>query len=338
MAEKSKLDILRGQHNAVLDYERSRTGRRGPRSPRELRPQLETMGRHLAQWSRLARAAGSSEESPLVPLCNEWQEALGIQPTPAATEPAPEPAQRPKKNGKPTADQRRAASLKGAETRKRNAAPPVETIGNGKEDAGGDDPTYKILGKGDWLMSHARIIREQIPKVKSAAADPAAYDKAKHDFLGRNLPLLRAYCKEPTKGHSPLFAYCVMYLSDLRDTGAAIDLAEKAVELRQTSPIKRNFHELLFDVRLAKFERDAPAVSVAGKGPPFDAFEALRKQLMEDPFRGNHAKAKVCKIFAQVCMALGDYEPAGQNLQRVKFLDPNMGVETLLAQCDEKLK
>jgi len=365
MAEQNAaLDTLRRQHKAVLEYEQNRESRRGPRDSREVRPHLETLNRHLAQWDMVSQAAGGREESPLLTLRKQWRAILGIQEgepreTPDQSKKAPG---KPKPNSKPTPERRRAASLKGAETRKRNAeakaqqdtprkgaaaqaggaAPTDPPVGDlpagvaGDGIAGGDDPTYKILGKGYWLESHARIVREQIPQVKTAAADPAKYDKAKRDFLKRNRIVLQAYIKAPKKAHSPLFAYCVLYLSDTGKTEQALALAEKAVELRQTSAIKRNFHELLFDVRLAHLESEGPEVVKAGKGPRFDAFTALRDQLMADPFRGNHAKAKVAKIYAQACMALDDYHTAQVNLQQVRFLDPNMGVETLLARCSEK--
>jgi len=346
MEQPSPLDTLRRQHQAVLEYEESRSKRRGPRHPRELRPHLSTLDRHLAQWKQVGPAAGSEEESPLLALREEWRGICGI--------PDGEPQEPPKKaaTSKPKATKKSKAAHKkgdakkdthheGAESQASGAAPTQPPAENGAagadEGEGGDDPTYKILGKGDWVKSHAKIVREEIPRVKATAADPESYLKAKRAFLKRNLPLLTEYAKKPEKAHSPLFAYCVLFLSDAGQTEKALALAEKAVELLQTSAIKRNFHELLFDVRLAQLEREAPEMSRVGKGPRFDAFTALREQLMADPFRGNHAKAKVLRIYAQVCMAVGDYSTAQDNLQQVRFLDPNMGVDTLMAKCAEQL-
>jgi len=348
MEQPSPLDTLRRQHQAVLEYEESRSKRRGPRHPRELRPHLSTLDRHVAQWNQVQRAAGSEEESPLLALRAEWRDICGIPETDsqqAAPQAAPSKGKKSKAVEKPAPKNNKGkkdAPEKGAGSQAGGAAPAQPTApengGTGADEGeGGDDPTYKILGKGDWVKSHAKIVREEIPRVKATAADPESYLKAKRAFLKRNLPLLTEYAKKPEKAHSPLFAYCVLFLSDAGQTEKALALAEKAVELLQTSAIKRNFHELLFDVRLAQLEREAPEVSRVGKGERFDAFTALREQLMADPFRGNHAKAKVLRIYAQVCMAVGDYSTAQDNLQQVRFLDPNVGVDTLMAKCAEQL-
>ena len=92
MKKSSQFDTLRGQHQAVLDYEQAREKRRGPRTARELRPHLQTLDRHLAQWERIAQATGGTEKSPLLPLRAEWREIVGIP----ETEPE-EPNTRPKK-------------------------------------------------------------------------------------------------------------------------------------------------------------------------------------------------------------------------------------------------
>jgi hypothetical protein len=340
----SALDTLRRQHGEILAYEQTREQRRGPRSARELPPHLQTVKRHLAQWAQAAAAEGGEEASPLQALLLKWSPAGGDAAPQAVT-------RKPAKAGsKAKAAAKKPSGKKPAvDPAVLSAALPLKLVapkpGAGAEDpaeaeAGdaGDDPTGKILGKGNWVKAHAKIIREQVPKVKQAAADSAKYLKAKREFLERNGKLLDAYIEAPTKEHSPLFAYFILFLSDLGETGGAVELAEKAIELQQTSPIKRNYHELLFDVRLAELEREAPEVAKSGTaGPSFDAFTARRDRLMADPFRGNHAKAKVCKIFAHVCMSVLAWEAARKNLQEVKFLDPNIGVETLLAQCEEKL-
>ena len=321
------LEILRKGMAAIVDYEGGRD-----RSPRHKAEKLGSFLPMVHRWNSEAAAAGVSESCPLLPLVKRYAKDAGV-PIPELT---PEPA-----TGK--AKRKAGSKAKASGEKKANGQPaaPAETDPSpGPEDgqnAGWDRDG--LLPKGKWLKSHADIIEQEVPVVKSAAADPKKYLAAKRKFLKRNLPKLRKYVDDPPQGHSPLFAYCALFLFDTGELALALKLCEEAVRLLQKSPIKRDYHELQFDLQLMHLEAEAERITGTGKkGKDYDAALDLRNNLMSSPFRGNHAKARVCKIFGTLAHAVGNHESAKKNLLQVKFLDPNMGVETLLAKVDSALK
>ena len=330
--ETIKLDALRRSHQAILDYEENCKARGRHRSRLEMGNMLPVWNQHLEQWNLAAANAGVTEPCLLLTGLQDICVVLG-RPLPAAA----------------TAPVEKAAPPKKRRGRKKKAEKPAPSKSAGKDtetgrDPGADseatstDPADKLLPKGSWLASHAKIVKREVPKVKAAAADPEKYTAAKDAFLMRNLPKLEAYAAKPAKGKSPLFTFCILYLFDTGRLDEALALAERAIELRQESTVKRNFHEIMFDLRMEHLEAQAQAVTALGKiGPEFDAVKALRDQLMNDPFRGNHAKAKVCKSFALAALALGQFEAARTNLLEIKFLDPDMGIITLLAKAEAGL-
>lgn len=317
------IEALRVSIGEILRYEEGRE-----RSRRHMGEKLAGYLPIVHRWDSEAAAAGINESCPLRPLVERYAEAAGV-PIPAA--PAPEPGKPAK--GKKTG--RKKTQTKGKKLEPKAETKPAKETTPAPKDDPEKTESEKLLPKGDWLKSHAEIIEAEIPVVKSAAADPEEYAKAKKAFLERNLPRLGEYIEKPRQGHSPLFAYCALYLFDTGHLKDGLKLCEEAVRLRQKSPLKRNYHELQFDLKLMQLEADCERIAATGKqGKDFEAARAMRDGLMASPFRSNHAKAKVCKTFATLAHAVGNHAAAKENLLRIKFLDPNMGVETLLAKVE----
>ena len=337
-----RLDILRGSLKTIAEYEGRQT-----RSARHKREKLAGFIRHLQTWNREAEAVSSGEKCPLLKVIEQYADDTGT-PLPGQLQPQ-EPttvAKHAAPTGKTRTRQANKSRGKGKSPSKTppkggDAAPPAASHDESQQaETGTDDGEGGILPKGPWLKSHADIIEREVPQVKAAAADPDNYLAAKKAFLKRNLPKLRAYIKKPLKGHSPLFTYCALFHFDAGDLAAALKLAEKAIELRQQSAVKRDFHQIHADLQKEHLEREAEALAAKGgqPGQQYQALKALREKLMASPFRGNHWKAGVCKTFGNLAFVLGEYETAKLNLNQVKFLDPNMGVETLLGKVEDALK
>ena len=357
--QPDKLAPFRGALKVIAEYEKGQN-----RSDRHKREKLKGYLSHLQAWNRDVVAAGAQEKCPLLPLIREWADELGVAvPEPPAS-PAPEkrggrqkaPPKAKAEKGVPKKTAEKGAGRKGEPPADPPAEAPApdspEQVGHGADpqepEAGtgtqepgnsNQEPDHTpLLPNGHWLKSHAAVVEKEVPAVKSRAADPDDYLAAKREFLARNLPLLEDYIAKPAKAPSPLFAYCALFLFDTGDLAGALRLSEEAIRLRQPSPIKRDFHQIQFDLQMEHLEREAEALAATGKrDKKYEELRALRDKLMASPFRYNHAKAKVCRTFASLAHALGDHEAARQNLQQVRFLDPNMGVETLLGKVEAAL-
>jgi hypothetical protein len=299
-----------------------------------MREKLAGLLAHLRLWNEAAAEAGSGDACPLASVIEDYCRLTGQAIPSATTPPAPDPP-------------RQAAAAKAAKAAK-NATPPKgyskspegtepgNGVPSGAPSAGdGDDP---LLGKGPWLAAHAKIVEQEVGQVKTQAADPKQYLAAKKAFLKRNLPKLNAFLKKPGKASSPLFAYCALFLADAGEHDQAAKLLAKGIALRQKSPLKRDLHQMHADTLKVKLEALCEQVASKGqRGKDYDAARALRDELMGNAFRGNHWKANVCKTFGTLALALGDAQVAKDNFLQVKFLDPNLGVETLLAKAEAAL-
>ena len=312
--EQEALENYEGGLRQIAAYE---AGQIKGRTPARNAGKIAEMMRHHKRHAELAEACGHKGASPLVGVIQELAEAAGV--------PVPEgiPA------AKPRADQPPATS--GTDKPPGDGDPD-----NSDEDPAPDDATG-LLPRGDWLKAHADIIEREIPEVKAHAAAPENYASAKRAFIDRHAAALDEYAAKPGKKHSPLFTYFALFLSDLGDLKSAEAVCEKAIALRQESAIKRDFHAILFDVRKAAFERQAEAAVTAQDQDAFERLKSKRDALMNDPFRGNHAKADVAQTFASAALALGHPGIARDNLLQVKFLNPERGVETLLAKAEAAL-
>jgi len=273
--------------------------------------EMAEMVRLHGVYSEKAEACGHEGSSPLVGVIQELAEAAGVS--------VPE--------GIPTAKSDPAATdgAKGATS---------PQTGGGE---GTPDNDSGLLPKGDWVKAHAEIVEREIPEVKAHAAVPENYAAAKRAFIDRNSEALDKYQAKQGNKSSPLFTYFALFLSDLGELESAVAVCEKAIELRQASAVKRDFHAILFDVRKTAFERACEAVVVAGDKTGFERLKSKRDALMNDPFRGNHAKADVAHTWASTALAMGQPAIARENLLQVKFLNPERGVETMLAKAEAAL-